>query len=154
MRRTGQRRGFLTTYAILIVFVTLLTAEGAFLALIMRPDRFVSSARVVVRPESLGGGAPVAPVMGTELQIAKSGLCRRDARSALLDVRRQRGLRENGERIATMDRCPLLDTDTHHAPGDERCDVDLGNLDRPVGGDLSGRIPRTPGECDGQCQDA
>jgi capsular exopolysaccharide synthesis family protein len=73
MEQTNRRRSLVRTYLPLIVVVTLLTIGGTDVAILLRPAHYVSTGDVVVRPESLGGGVPVAPNMGTERQIAVSG---------------------------------------------------------------------------------
>ncbi|MDX6309262.1 MAG: polysaccharide biosynthesis transport protein [Nocardioidaceae bacterium] len=73
MQRTGEHRGLLRTHIVLIGLVTFLTLAGTMLAIVHRPAHYVSTAKVLVRPESIGGGAPVVPSMGTERQVAESG---------------------------------------------------------------------------------
>jgi capsular exopolysaccharide synthesis family protein len=63
----------LRTYWALIAAITMLTVFGALVTLSLRPVHYVSTADVVVRPESIGGTTPLAPDMGTERQIAESG---------------------------------------------------------------------------------
>lgn len=73
MERTNQQHGLLRTYMVMIGIITLLTMGATVVATSLRPGHYVSSADVVVRAESVGGGTPLAPNMGTERQIAESG---------------------------------------------------------------------------------
>lgn len=68
-----RQPGLLRTYWALIAAVTMLTIIGAMLALSLRPVEYVSTAEVLVRPESIGGTTPLTPNMGTEREIAQSG---------------------------------------------------------------------------------
>lgn len=73
MQAQSRPAGLLRTHALLIAAVTILTIVGAITVALLRPAPYVSTARVVVQPERIASGTPLAPDMGTEREIALSG---------------------------------------------------------------------------------
>ncbi len=83
MEPASRRPQLLRTYLPIVIVVTLLTMTGTGLGALLGPKHYVSTTEVVVGPESIGGGAPVAPTMGTEKSTALSGDVRDLAAAAL-----------------------------------------------------------------------
>jgi capsular exopolysaccharide synthesis family protein len=71
--RTTKSRGIVLSYLWLIVLVTALTAFAAAATVMARPKMYVGTAQVVVFADPTQG-AGAAPDMGTEREVANSGL--------------------------------------------------------------------------------
>ena len=81
--RTAKSRGIVRSYLWLIILVTLLTAAAAGATVTSRPQLYVGAAQVVVYPDAARGGGVVAPDMGTEREVANSGVVSAAAAKAL-----------------------------------------------------------------------
>jgi Mrp family chromosome partitioning ATPase len=67
-------RGIIRSYLWVIVAVTLLTAVAAGATMMTRPKMYVAQAQVVVYSDSSKGAGTVPPDMGTEREVANSGM--------------------------------------------------------------------------------
>ena len=67
-------RGIIRSYLWVIVAVTLLTAVAAGATMMARPKMYVAQAQVVVYSDSSKGAGTVPPDMGTEREVANSGM--------------------------------------------------------------------------------
>jgi Mrp family chromosome partitioning ATPase len=67
-------RGIVRSYLWVIIAVTLLTAVAAGATMIARPKLYVANAQVVVYSDSSKGAGTVPPDMGTEREVANSGI--------------------------------------------------------------------------------
>jgi Mrp family chromosome partitioning ATPase len=81
--RTAKSRGIVRSYLWVIILVTLLTAGAAAATVMSRPQLYVGAAQVVVYPDAARGGGAVAPDMGTEREVANSGIVSTAAAKAL-----------------------------------------------------------------------
>lgn len=70
---SGPKR-LLTRYGPWVLLVTLIVTAAAFAAAQLVPTKYVSSASVVVEPRVFANTTPLQPDMGTEKQVAQSGV--------------------------------------------------------------------------------
>jgi len=76
-------RGIVLSYLWLIVAVTLLTTAAAGAVVATRPQKFVASSQLVVYSDPTKGAAATAPDMGTEREVASSGIVATNAARSL-----------------------------------------------------------------------
>ncbi|MDX6262112.1 MAG: tyrosine-protein kinase [Kribbellaceae bacterium] len=81
--RIAKSRGIVRSYLWVIILVTVLTAGAAGATVMARPKMYVGAAQVVVYPDAARGGGTVAPDMGTEREVANSGLVSAAAAKAM-----------------------------------------------------------------------
>lgn len=82
LSRPGSR-GFVRSYLWTILAVTLLTTGAAVAAALARPAEYVAMSQVVVYADATRSGPTGQPDMGTERELATSGVVAREAANAL-----------------------------------------------------------------------
>jgi Mrp family chromosome partitioning ATPase len=83
VQRMPRSPNIILSYLWVIVAVTLLTAFAAAATMTSRPQLYVGTAQVVVYPDSNKDGVAAAPNMGTEREVANSGVVAAAAATAM-----------------------------------------------------------------------
>jgi Mrp family chromosome partitioning ATPase len=83
IQRIPRSRGIVLSYLWVIIAVTLLTTLAAGATIAGKPRLYLGSAQVVVYSDSAKGAAVAAPDMGTEREVANSGVVATAAAKAM-----------------------------------------------------------------------